>query len=91
MYETTPLETVDRIIREQGLHGVDLNEQQVRWVEGMRKLLMQVHAIRSVSWGWVGTGAAGVSTTPTRPALLMPVRRESVENKSRVVTRALLR
>lgn len=91
MYETTPLETVGRIIREQGLHGVNFNDQQVRWVEGMRKLLMQVPAIRSVSWGWVSTGAAGVSTTSTHPALLMPVRRERAENKSRVVTRALLR
>ncbi|CAM9206585.1 unnamed protein product [Ectocarpus sp. 12 AP-2014] len=88
MYQTTALDMVTTLLREKRSSGKMFTQQQMYGLCGMRRLLMQVDAVRAVSWGWTTRSAA---TAAAPGALLLPIRRERAATKTRVCRTALFR
>lgn len=55
------------MIRDKGLDGTNLTEEQVRWAEGMQRKLKQTNPVHAVSRGWARTEATLVMVR--RPVL----------------------
>lgn len=90
--ETSPLGMTTRVIQHKKFNGIGFTDQSIPWVERMHRLLLQVGAIRAVSWGWtIKDASTSAKVSPARPALLAPVRRYRAAKKTRVVMRALRR
>ena len=56
-FEGTPLAFTELALRLKKVGGKDATEEQLRSIEGVRRLLLRVDAIRAVSWLWHSSGS----------------------------------
>ena len=90
--ETSPLGMTTRVIQLKKFNGRRFADESIPWVERMHRLLLQVGAVRAVSWGWaINDASTSAEVASARPALPAPVRRYKAAKKTRVVMRALRR
>lgn len=67
----TPLELIDRSLREKTIDGEDATEEQLHGLEGTHRLLLRVEAVQAVSWLWhsdalfIGPAADNAARTKT--------------------------
>ena len=82
MYQTTTLDMATTLLREKQSSGKMFTQPQMYGLRGMRRLLMQVDAVRALSWGWITGSTETVSATG---ALLRPIRVKRVGARTRRV------
>ena len=96
----TPLETVNRCLRENNVDEEDATEEQLYGLEGIRRLLLRVEAIHAVSWLWpndvpiIGRApksSRGGKTTSTSLRMMLPVLRRRTRRRHYALLRALFR
>ncbi|CAM9239848.1 unnamed protein product [Ectocarpus sp. 13 AM-2016] len=90
-FNGTPLSITERILRERKMYGQDATVEQLRKLEAVRRLLLQVAAVRAVSWLWpsdcsdtlaLPEGKATASKAETPLAMILPALRRRTRKRT---------
>ncbi len=99
-HNETILGTTIRMLREKNACGKEAKEQQLHELEGIRRLLLRLEAVRAVSWAWPrdapiiehASESSRTSNTASKPLRMMvPALRRRAKRRRLVLLRALLR